>query len=300
MRPDVDIETLRLLLAVVETGSLSGAAASRRISQPAASARVREFEARWQLSLVKRTSRGSVLTTDGEAVVSWARQVVHAADTMSAAMTAMSAHRRAGCVVAASLTVAEHLVPRWLGELHERRPDIRPVLHVVNSEAVAESIRTGKADIGFIESAHRPLGLARTIVGRDRLLIVVAKGHSWARRRTPLTAEELKSAAWVLREAGSGTRSTFESALRHEPTIALEATSTTALVGAAVAGVGPAVVSALSVAAELETGRLAAVPHHLDLRRLLTSVWREGERLSEPAEQLLNIAMRSVRAYESE
>ena len=298
MTPEVDVETLRLIADVAETGSLSAAAARRGISQPAASARVREFEARWRLGVLRRSSRGSTLTTDGEAVVSWAREVLRAVDTMRASMTALSAQRRAGVAVAASLTIAEHLLPRWLGELHVRRPEVHPVLKVVNSETVAAAVRSGAADIGFIETADLPAGLAHRRFGSDRLLVVVSPQHPWSRRRKPLERDELRRADWVLREAGSGTRSTFERALRQEPLLALEATSTMALVGAALAGVGPAVVSARSVTGEVETGRLVAVPTVLDLLRPLTSVWRAEERLPEAAADLLAIAVEASKRAE--
>ena len=94
--PDLDIETLRLLVAVVEEGSMTAAARARGISQPAASARIREFEARWRLGVVRRSARGSSVTTDGEAVIAWARPVLHAAETMRSALTALSQDRRSG------------------------------------------------------------------------------------------------------------------------------------------------------------------------------------------------------------
>jgi molybdate transport repressor ModE-like protein len=293
MARDLDLETLRLLVAVSEAGSLNAAAKTRGISQPAASARVREFEARWQVAILHRSARGSRLTSDGEAVVAWARELVHSADTMAAAVHALASQRHEGVVVAASLTIAEQLLPRWVGELHVSHPDIQPVLRVVNSQAVAEEVHAGSVDIGFIESSMLPVGLARATVGHDRLEVVVARDHPWARRSTPLTQHELGAARWVLRESGSGTRTTFEAALRRQPEIALEGSSTAALVGAAVAGVGPAVVSALAVRAELETGRLRAVPTELDLRRPLSAVWRKGERLGEGASLLLAIATRA-------
>lgn len=72
--------------------------------------------------------------------------------------------------------------------------------------------------------------------------------------------------------------------------MALESTSTTALIGAAVAGVGPAVMSARAVTAELETGRLVEVRTHLDLLRPLTAVWRGDVRMPAPVAELLRIA----------
>lgn len=293
--PDLDLETLRLLLALEETQSLSGAARKRGISQPSASARVREFEARWKVSIVRRSARGSAMTSDGAAVLAWARTVLHAADTMRASLLAMSQEQAEGVAVAASLTVAEHLLPRWLGELHARWPDVRPRLQVVNSERVVEAVRSGAADIGFIETARMPVDLARKVVGRDRLVVVVSPGHRWARRSTPVTLAELRDERWVLREPGSGTRNTFETAIQRVPEIALEGTSTAALIGAAIAQVGPAVVSARTVVAELETGRLVEVPTSVDLLRPLTAIWRSEERPRRSALDLLSIAVHAMR-----
>lgn len=119
---------------------------------------------------------------------------------------------------------------------------------------------------------------------------MVAPRHPWARYGGPVPLEALRAAEWVLREPGSGTRSTFESALACVPSIALETSSTTSLVGAALAGVGPAVVSARAVSAELEAGRLVEVGTGLDLLRPLTAVWAKDVRMSGPVAELLRIA----------
>lgn len=290
MTPQLDLETLRLLVAVHDRGSLSAAARDVGISQPAASSRLREFEARWRLSVIRRSPRGSTMTTDGEAVVSWARAVLHECDMMRSALESLSTDRSTEVVVAASLTVAEFILPRWLGELHASLPRVRPRLQVVNSDRVADLVREGTAAIGFIETATRPTDLARRVVGSDRLIVVVAPGHPWARYRHAISDEALRSAQWVMREPGSGTRSTFESALRHQPPMALESSSTTALIGAAVAGVGPAIMSARAVTGELATGRLVEVRTTLDLLRPLTAVWRADVRMSAPVQEILRIA----------
>lgn len=290
MTPDLDMETLRLLVALSETKSLSAAAQAREITQPAASARLRSFEARWRVTVAQRSPRGTTLTTDGFAIVSWARAVLHEADLMRAALTALSDERHGELEVAASLTIAEFILPRWLGELRNASTEVRPRLHVVNSERVGDLVRSRAVDVGFIETAAVPRDLAHRVVGSDQLVVIVEPRHPWARRSTSVTPEGLRSEAWVLREPGSGTRSTFERALRSEPRLAMEADSTTALIGAARAGVGPAVVSRRAVVAELETGRLVEVPTDLDLWRPLTAIWLQDRRLPDSVEALLRIA----------
>lgn len=295
MAPDVDLETLRLLVLVAEHGSIGAAARAAGVSQPAASGRIRAFEARWRIRFAERTARGSRLTEDGEAVVAWARRVVHEADLMRESLVAMGRDRQQDLRVAASLTVAEYLMPQWLSQLQARHADVRPRLQVVNSRAVAGSVRHGQADIGFVETYLLPEDLACRLIGRDRLAIVVAPGHPWARRSEPLTRRQVAEAAYVLREEGSGTRSTFEAALGEPPGQALEVSSTASLLGAAQAGVGPAVVSERAAAHALEAGRLVAVSHELDLRRPLTAIWRRDTPLREQAERLLRIAEAALR-----
>jgi molybdate transport repressor ModE-like protein len=295
MTPLPDLESLRLLVAIVDLGSIGAAARHVGISQPAASKRIRSLEARWRLRLLDRSRRGSSVTDDGAAVVCWAREVMHGLEVMKTGIEALSLERRSGLAVAASLTVAEFMLPRWIGELRARQPSLHPLLRVVNSEQVAQLVRAGDADIGFIETAMLPRDLSVVHLGADALSIVTLPTHPWARRSTPLGRAMLARAEFVLREPGSGTRSTFERALRIEPKLALEAGSTTALVGAVLAGVGPAVVSTRAVASYLDTGRLVEIPHELDLWRPISAVSKPSRRFNENAGTLIWIAQRGVR-----
>ncbi len=290
-----DVESLRLLVAIEDHGSIGAAARVTGISQPAASKRIRALEATWRLSLLSRSARGSGLTIDGEAVATWARRVLHELEVLQAGMEALSVERRSGLAIAASLTVAEFLLPRWIGELRAQVPGLQPQLRVVNSERVSELVRADEADLGFIETAILPTDLNVLRLGSDRLSIITLPSHPWARRSTPLTRQALAQAEFVLREPGSGTRSTFENALREQPRVALEAGSTSALVGAVLAGVGPAVVSARAVTMYLDTGRLIEVTHDLDLRRPISAVTKPGRRFNDQAAMLTRVAQAAVR-----
>ncbi len=288
--PPVDLPTLELLVALDDLGSLSAAARRLQISQPAASARLREFEARWKLSVAQRTARGTSLTTDGQAVVTWARRVLAEADSFRAGIVALSAERNSDLDIAASLTIAEFVLPRWLGELRVRLPQVRPHLSVVNSEAVLDAVTSGAVTIGFIETTVLPRDLDHRVIGHDRLVIVVSPDHQWARRTYPVTLDHLRSAHYVIRESGSGTRATFERALAMIPKVAIEASSTTAVIGGALAGAGPAVISALAVRHHVESGQLVVVETELELSRPLSAVWNRGQRLSGAANELLRVA----------
>src|SRR5436309_10657745 len=125
-----DIESLRLLVLVGERGSLTGAAAELGISQPAASKRMSFLERRLGVQLLERTRLGSSLTTSGELVSGWASRVLHELGVLVDGVEVLRRESAAQLTVAASLTVAEHLLPLWLGQLRRSDPDIRVGLQV--------------------------------------------------------------------------------------------------------------------------------------------------------------------------
>ena len=180
--------SLELLLQVASTGSLGRAAASHGISQPAASARIRGMEAQVGFALVERSARGSTLTPAGALLADWARDVLAAAEALAAGISSLRAGRDARLHVAASLTVAEHLLPRWLVRLAAERPQTAVSLAAMNSTDVSSAVLAGSADLGFVEGPVIATGLDARHVARDRLVVVVAPTHPWVRRRRPIEA----------------------------------------------------------------------------------------------------------------
>ncbi|PRX70410.1 DNA-binding transcriptional LysR family regulator [Nonomuraea fuscirosea] len=290
-----DLDSLKLLVDVGELGSLGRAARAAGIAQPSASKRVAQLERRLGLPLIERTPRGSALTAEGKMVAGWAAQVLAAAQELMRAVQAVRHGEAAHLRVAASMTVAEYLVPRWLGELQNREPDVQVGLDVVNSADVAARVLAGEVELGFVEGPSVADGLAGRVVGTDRLVVVVAPGHPWARRRTALRGPELAATPLVVREPGSGTRETLDVAFGglHRASPRLELGSNSAVKGAAQAGAAPAVLSRYAVEADVDTGRLVEVPlAGINLVRSLRAVWRRGRALTGPAATLLSIASR--------
>ena len=292
-----DLESLRLLVLVDELGSMGKAAATLGIAQPSASKRLSTLERRLGLVLVDRTRRGSALTPSGRVVCGWAQRVLSELDGLLTGAEALRTRRDAELRVAASMTIAEHLVPAWIGELRKSEPGLYVGLRVTNSVNVGELVRDGEVDVGFVESPSAPGGLSTRRVATDRLVVVVAPSHPFARRRRPLSTAELAQEGLVVREPGSGTRETLEQALHRadvgELTPLVELGSAAAVRGAVIAGTGPAVMSELAVAADLAEGRLVAVEvTGLDLRRTLRAVWPSGRKLTGPAAALLAAATR--------
>jgi len=211
-----------------------------------------------------------------------------------AGVEALVAEESSHLRVAASLTVAEYLLPGWLAALHRKSPDAILAVEVTNSAQVAVRVREQHADVGFVEGHQPRLEAMKTVVVRtDHLVMVVDPSHPWAHRQSPVTGPELAAAELIVREPGSGTRQVLEDALGAFGGLRshLELGSTAAILAAARRGEGPAVLSALAVADDLDTGRLVAVPTEgIRLTRSLRAVWPTDRPLPPLARDLLSIA----------
>ena len=290
-----------------ELGSLSAAGKQLGLSQQAVSSRMRAMESQIGATLLTRTPRGTTLTETGALVAGWAEQVLAAAGRLDSGISSIRSDGARALKVAASQTIAEHLLPHWLVALRRdqvARGMVPTVVELVvaNTEAAAALVRSGQAAIGFGESPYLPTDLRNVAVGEDDMVLVVAPTHPWARRKSPVTVGELAATQMVSRERGSGTRDAVEHLLLVAGAVDLAAPlvelSTTAAVRSAIAaGTAPGILSVLAVRDDLTLRRLVEIPvKGVRLRRPLSVFWQSGNMPPQgPGRDLVAIAAKTIR-----
>ncbi len=287
---------LVVLVAVAEQHGVSAAARVLDVAQPNVSRALRRLERQLRLTLVERTPRGSTLTPAGAVVVDWARRVLEENEQLVAGAAALDHTHQAQLSIAASQTIAEDLLPRWLAALRAEDPATQVALTVTNSAEVGRLVSSGGV-LGFVESPGLPttitVPVGRRRITTDRLVVVVDPGHDWARRTRPVGLAELASTPLVVREPGSGTRVSFEQALAGHllAAPALELASNVAVRIAVAAGAGPAVLSEHAVQAAVASGELRAVMvEGLQVERPLQAVWAGAQPPGAGAARLVELA----------
>src|ERR1700733_5619204 len=149
-QPYPDLTALDLLVSVAELGSISAAAGAHGISQPAASMRLSALERMLNIQLLERASTGARLTPAGVATVEGAAAVLADVRALLVGTAALRAKQGSHLLVAASLTIAEYLIPGWLGLLAADMPNTTVSLDMGNTAHVTYSVSHGDAEIGFI------------------------------------------------------------------------------------------------------------------------------------------------------
>lgn len=279
---------LAAFVAAVETGSVQAAADALDLTQSAATKRIQGLERRLGVLLLDRGPRGVSPTGAGRTLYVDAKEALAVLRRAEERVSAAGASEALVLRLAASHTIGGFLLPGWLSRFRAQAPDVQPQVEVVKSPTVLQLVRDGRAHVGFVEGDDDLGDLEELTVGLDELVVVVAAGHRWARRRSVRPAE-LAGEPFFAREAGSGTRAVAEHRLAVAGTTlvaSLQMASTESLKRAILVD-GYALLSRHTIVHELAAGTLAALPvQDVDLHRVLRAVRRGEDRRSRAAATL--------------
>jgi len=259
----LNLHLLRLFAVVARTGSFSRAAELLRISQPAISKGVRDFEFQVGCRLLDRTSKGVRPTREGFALARHAETLFAAERAAEEELQALRSLTSGSLRVGASTTIATYMIPECLGIFHRAHPGIDLHVTSANTSDVADLMLAHDIDIALVEGPVVNESLVSEAWRTDLMCLIVGSDHRFAKTSGPIDCALLAEEILIVREPGSGTREVVAQALaakRIEPKRSLEIGSTEAIKQAVAAGVGIAIVSAAAIEDQLRLGRLKVVP----------------------------------------
>lgn len=284
------LDQLRIFVAVASRQHVTQAAQTLNLTQSTVSGAINTLEARHAVKLFDRVGRRIELTQEGRIFLEEAQAILRLVEQAEATLDDLSSLRRGLVRIHASQTIASYWLAPRLARFRHAYPQIELRLDIGNTAQGAAAVLDGDADIGFIEGVISKPGLAVHNVARDRVVVVVGAGHPWA-KAVPEESEKLFTGTpWVLRETGSGTRSTLESALGalgiklSDLRIAMELPSNEAVCAAVEDGHFATAVSETVALPRIATGKLVALPITLPDRAF--SIIRHKERHRTKASEL--------------
>ncbi len=249
---------IRIFEAVCDNGcNMTRAAEALCMTQPAVSLAVSELESCYGVRLFDRISRRLYLTEAGRALLDYARRITLTFDDME--RTVRNWEETGTLRVGASVSIGAKLMPSYAAAFRKKCPGVAVRVRIDRSDKLEEALAENKLDFALIEGiVHNPDLVAEDYL-EDRLALIAAGAESGR----VLTREEFLASDLLLRERGSGTREVFESALTAAdcpvPEPVWESISTAALVNAAAAGLGVAVVPRRMAEEVLARGAAAEV-----------------------------------------
>ena len=273
----LEYNRLRVFRALAELGNFRRTAEALYISQPAVTQAIRLLEEELGTALFDRSEGRVRLTAAGHILLRYASQSEAMLREAQDAVQALRGEIGGQLTLAASTTIAQYILPGVLAAFARTHPAAQLSLASENTQRVLQQVSDGEAPLGLIEGpARRPDLLVEPWLA-DELLLVVPASHFWAGKLVPAAA--LQSAALLLREPGSGTRTVVESALGRagldlsRSHIVMQLSSTESLLACIEAGLGVGFVSRFAVERQRRLGTLAVARiEGLRIRRTLSLV----------------------------
>lgn len=201
----VTLKQIEAFLAVAETGSFSRAATRTKAAQPALSQAVKELEASLRVRLFDRTTRRVELTGPGREFQASAQKIVEDLDLAVQNVHALAERRRGRIRIAAPPLLAAAVVPQAIAEFRRVYPGVSIDLVDAGTDAIVESVRTGRADCGLGTFPPGGAQIERRAIARDTLM-VFSHPDAASGAAGPLTWSELAGQPLVTLTRDSGIR----------------------------------------------------------------------------------------------
>jgi len=252
---------LEALLLVARHESVSRAAEALHVTQPAVSLQLRMLEEAAGTPLTRKVGRGIQLTAAGEVMVDFADRILRlweeATDEVAALKGAISGTLRIGAI-----TTAEYLLPPMLVQFTTERPGVRIKLQAGNRNEIVSMLTKHEIDLAIMGTPPRELRTNASRFARHPMAFIASPDHPLMKRRRA-TLGDIMDANLLVRERGSGTRTTVERLFKEAGMplrIGSELSSNEAIKRMTVAGLGVAFLSVHACTLEFEAGLVGLLP----------------------------------------
>lgn len=199
----LDLADLKLIAAIADCGSLSGAALQVRLATSSASARLSNLESVLQVQLFDRHARGLYPTTAGAKVIHHARQVLARLGQLEVDLAPFANGEFDRVTLMANSSAINSFLPDTLANLRHHHPKLQLRIEERPSREIACSLLSGEADIGVAALGAVPVGIEAIRFRSERLVLIVPSGHPQAGVKNGAFAELVAGQAFVCLQAGS-------------------------------------------------------------------------------------------------
>jgi len=293
------IRHIRIFEAVCGCGcNTTKAAEALHMTQPAVSLAISELESYYGVKLFDRIARRLYLSDAGIRFLEYAKTITLTFDDMEKTVRDWDAK---GMIrVGASISIGSMLMPGYVKTFAQTHPGTEVKVKIDRSDKLEEAISDNSIDFALIEGVVHDPSLISEDYMEDSLSVIVSP--ETCENGAVLPVNEFLRMPFLLREHGSGTREIFEAALKTNslpvPEPIWESLSTAALMNAAEAGIGAAVVPRRMAEERIRMGTVSEIhAEGIGFRRKYKIVYHRDKKLTGSALEFLDMCRRAASEY---
>jgi len=222
------LRQLEYVVALARELNFRQAAAGCHVSQPALSSQIQQLEAQLGVVLFERDKRSVQITPAGEELAGRAQKILDQVEEMVASVQGTTGKLVGSLRMGVIPTVAPYMLPNFVGEVHEKFPDLKLYLREEQTSRCVEQIERGELDVALL-ALEADLGDLHTVpLFEDPFMVVLSPGHPLA-ERDEIKEEDLAKERLLLLEEGHCLRAQVLKLCEHAATEDLDILGGTSL-----------------------------------------------------------------------
>lgn len=256
----MDLRQLRYFVEIVEQASLTRAAESLNVAQPALSIHLKNMEAELGTALVLRSRNGVTTTEAGQLLLTHARRMLSEQENIEDEIRNMGAEPTGHVRLGLPGTIGPLLTVPLIEAAQRLYPKIRITLSEAMSGFVISWLNEGQIDFAIIYTEPKEKTLRTEVILKEEVFAISQLGQF---NRTYVDVATLAKLPLILPSRGHGLRTLIDdyfAAHKKEPAIAIETDSFSSIKALVARGHGVSLLPMHAVADEIRNGQMEALP----------------------------------------
>ncbi len=265
MEETMDFKHLDSFVMISRVKSFSKAAEKLFLTQPTISNHINSLEKELNTILFNRSNKVISLTSSGDILLKHAIAILNERDQALFTLEQFKGEIIGTLDIASSTIPERYLLSSLMCEFSSSYPGVKYNLMRFDSKQVIDRILSGEVDFGIVGSRKEAPQLIYNELFHDEIILIAPNNEKYKNIST-LSLDLLKDHRLIMRESGSGTRSTFEQHLKNvdmnieQFNIVAYMENTETIKEVVKKGLGVSFVSKRAAETDLSNGQLKSIP----------------------------------------
>lgn len=200
---DHNLQKYQAFITTADCGSFTGAAGILGYAQSSVSKMIADLEEEWNIILLERSRAGVQLTSDGMAMLPYARELLNNYRKVQEQAAALSGLLTGLIRIGTFSSVAAHWMPPIIRRFQSDYPGIRYELLLGDYSEIEQWIAEGRVDCGFLRLPTRT-EFDTISLAKDEYVAVLPADHPLTQRER-ISPQDLEDQPFMLLEHGGKT-----------------------------------------------------------------------------------------------
>jgi len=259
---NLEVRHLQLVLAVAEDGSVIKAGDRLHLTQSALSHQLRDIEEKLGVSLFLRHNKRMLLTQAGERLLSSAQEILDNLKRTEEDIRQIALNREGVLRISTQCSTCYHWLPSMLKLFNVKFPRVEVRIVVEATRRPIQALLDNKLDLAIVYSPIHNRKITNKQLFKDELVVIMQPDHPLA-SRTHIKAKDFADENLLIYSYPKEESLVFQKVLIPAgimPKNVSQVQLTEAIIEMVKAGLGISVLAKWSVAPQLESGTLRAIP----------------------------------------